>query len=41
MSSSIEGISGRLRRGTNSGDPEKVATNVIQGGGREVNPGER
>lgn len=40
-SSSAEGISRRLRSGNNLGGLEKAAVDDRQGGGEEVNPGER
>lgn len=40
-SSSVEQISGRLRRGSNSGGLEKAVADERQGGGGEVNLGER
>lgn len=41
VSSSTEGISGRLKQGTSSGNPGKATVEDRQGRGREVNLGER
>ena len=40
VSSSVKGISGRLRRGNNLGGLEKAMADDRQGGGGEVNPRE-
>ena len=36
-----DGNGGRVRRGSGSGGPEKIVAVAQQGGGGEVNPGER